>query len=643
MCGIAGYFHTRDPRPAEPPVLQAMIESLRHRGPDEFGTHLGDGVALANSRLSIIDLAGGSQPLYSEDRRVCVVLNGEIFNYVELRDELLRQGHVFATRSDTEVLVHLYEQVGLDFVQRLIGQFALALWDGRRRELVLARDRVGIRPLFYSLRPDGTLLFASEMKALFRYPGMTAEIDPQGVDQIFTLWANIPPRTPFRQVLELPPGHLLVADRIGNLRRRQYWKLQFPDAADYGDRPLNHYVDRLRELVEDAVTLRLRADVPVAAYLSGGIDSSIITAITRRRHVNDLHTFSVTFRDAAFDERDYQQLMAGFLQTRHHSVEATAEAIGDHFSDTVWFAEKPLLRTAPTPLFLLSGLVRRHGIKVVLTGEGADEVFGGYDIFKEDRIRRFWAESPGSALRPRLLSVIHPHIAGEARAGTFWQAFFRRGLADTDDPFYSHRIRWANTSRCKRFFSEPFRRQFDEERIYADLREAIDPDILRWHPLCRAQYLEIVLFMSGYLLSSQGDRMMMGHSVEGRFPFLDHRVIEFAATIPPRYKMRGLNEKFILKRAYAGMLPPAVVQRVKKPYRAPIHSCFTSATGSEAAAALQPEAIRRAGCFDPAAVNRLRASFAGENPNRSERDDMALVGIASLQLLHQRFGASVRF
>jgi asparagine synthase (glutamine-hydrolysing) len=558
-----------------------------------------------------------------------------VFNYIELREELEKKGHAFYTHTDTEVIVHLYEEYGLKCFDRMNGQFAIALWDEKKRELILARDRVGIRPLFYSGLSDGSIVFASEIKSIFRYPGKRPAIDPSGLNQIFTLWVNVPPRTVFKGINELPPGcFMTVNDRGCSIS--QYWKMSFPHVDDLEIKPIEFYTSKLEELVYDAVTIRLRADVPVAAYLSGGLDSSIISSIVKRHHDNDLVTFSVTFSDPAFDETAFQNIMVSELGTDHRSITAGYSSIGEAFSDVVWYSEKPMIRTAPAPLYLLSGLVRSNNIKVVLTGEGADEIFGGYNIFKEDKIRRFWARDPDSTKRPGLLSVLYPYIARDPRTARFWQSFFKKGLHDIDNPFYSHSIRWHNTAQIKSFFHEDLRRQFSNDAVIEEVKSYIDKDILKWHPLCRAQYLETVLFMSGYLLSSQGDRMMLGNSVEGRFPFLDYRVIDFASSIPPVYKIFGLNEKFILKKAFEKILPKSVVHRPKQPYRAPISQCFLKGDNS-ASAMLSDENIKKCGLFDSANVGRFITKLRNQNQPPAERDDMSLVGIVSTQILHAQY------
>ena len=637
MCGISGIYNIRNNRPVDSVVLRRMTESLRHRGPDDEGFHIEDNIGLGHRRLSIIDLSGGKQPIYNEDKTLCVIFNGEIFNYIELRDFLIKKGHSFYTRSDTEVIIHLYEQYGSDFLQHLNGQFAIALWNKKNRELILARDRVGIRPLYYSLLQDGTFLFASEMKSIFCHPDISAEIDPDGIAQIFTIWVNVPPRSIFKNINELPPGHFLTVSPEG-IGIKRYWKLQYPDENDYDDKPLTFYTEKLEELLYEAVTIRLRSDVPVASYLSGGIDSSIISMLIKKYHNNDLITFSVAFNDSEYDERSYQNAMVKYLNTDHRLIEANYDNIGNAFSDVILYSEKPMIRTAPAPLYLLSGLVRENNIKVVLTGEGADEVFGGYNIFKEDKIRRFWAKYPDSKIRPLLLSSLYPYITKDSRANKFWQLFFKKGLSETDNIFYSHLIRWNNTSQIKRFFNDNYRESFNNNAIYQELGNYLDPEIKRWHPLCRAQYLETTLFMSGYLLSSQGDRMMMGHSVEGRFPFLDHRIIEFANTIPPKYKIKILNEKYILKKTYEDFLPDSIVKREKQPYRSPISQCFLRSNGNLASSVITDEFIKKFGYFNLDMIKKLiQKCDSNSGKNISARDDMAMVGIVSLQLLHYHF------
>ena len=637
MCGIAGILSGDGSAPASRAELAAMISQLHHRGPDGSGMLCQDQIGLAHARLSIIDLAGGQQPIHNEDQSVWIVFNGEIFNYIELRAELELAGHHFYTHTDTEVIVHLYEQHGLDFVQHLNGQFAIALWDARARRLVLARDRTGIRPLFYT-SVGGRLLFASEVKALFAVPGVSRRLDPLALAETFTFWAPLAPRSVFEGVHSLPPGHLMVVED-GNERIERYWDWSFPDHPVTSTRSAADLADELRELLIDAVRLQLRADVPVGAYLSGGLDSSVITSLIHHFTDVPLRTFSLTFEDDEFDESPHQKQLVDYLGTQHSQVRCTRADIAAALPRALWHAESPILRTAPTPLMLLSGLVREQGYKVVLTGEGADEVFGGYDIFKEARVRRFMARLPQSRMRPQLLKRLYPYLKhSPAASGAFAQRFFSEGIEHIDDPYFAHIPRWTTTGRMAQFFSPQLREAVAGWDPYRAIEATLPKGIRGWPPLGRDQYVEAHTLMSGYLLCSQGDRMAMANSIEGRFPFLDHRVIEFANRLPPRYKLMGLTEKYLLKRSMTGLLPESVRTRSKQPYRSPdSQSFFNDGKPVEYVAELLSERrVGEAGYFDPQAVRKLVEKC------RSGRaigfgDNMAFVGILSTMWIDEIF------
>jgi asparagine synthase (glutamine-hydrolysing) len=400
MCGIVGVLNLADRPPVDTGLLCRMLGTFRHRGPDEFGIYRDPQIGLGNARLSILDLTSGQQPIGNEDGTLWIVYNGEAFNYVELRPQVEARGHRFRTNTDTEVILHLYEDHGPGCLAYLNGQYAIAIWDAQERTLFLARDRMGIRPLFYTVM-DGQLLFGSEIKALLAYPGARAEIDPASLHQVFTFWSTLTPRTVFRNVHEIPPGHYLLV-REGQLALRSYWSPDFAPDQDTS-RTDQDYLDEFESLLIDATRIRLRADVPVGAYLSGGLDSSITAAIIRKYTDNYLDTFSIAFEDPQFDESRFQRQMAAALGTNHRVAYCTSPDIGAVFPDVIWHTETPVLRTAPAPMFLLSQLVRDRGLKVVLTGEGADEILAGYNIFKEMKIRRFWARQPGSQMRPLLL------------------------------------------------------------------------------------------------------------------------------------------------------------------------------------------------------------------------------------------------
>lgn len=613
---------------------------MLHRGPDELGLFLDDRVGLAHARLSIIDLASGQQPLGNEDGSLWVVFNGEIFNYLELREQLLSLGHHFRTRSDTEVIVHAWEEWGEGALDRFNGQWAFALWNARTRELVLARDRVGVRPLYYAER-DGQLWFGSEAKVIFAMaPELPRAFDVRGLEQCFTWWTMIAPRSAFAGVCEVRPGHVRTYKLA---HREQAWSVEehavwTPElTGDFSGR-LADAEDAVLAALERATALRmLRADVEVGSYLSGGLDSSLIATLGLRAKGEGFHTFSLRFADAEFDEGAYQRLMVERLGATHHEVTVRAEDIAGVFPAVVTHAERPLLRTAPAPMYLLSRLVQESGIKVVLTGEGADEMFAGYDLFREAAVRRFWARAPQSELRPRLIERLYPYLArSPVSQRGMTQAFFGKGLERWQELGFGHHLRWQTTAGIKRLLAEPVRAQLAAE---LGVPEELPAQLAGWSPLAQDQYLEIRTLMSGYLLSAQGDRMLMASSIEGRFPFLDREVMALAGRLPDSYKLRGLDEKHVLKRLAIKLLPEAIRKRPKQPYRAPDAAAFVTPNAPAwITDVLSEESVRAAGVFDPGAVTKLweKCNARGPAGQFSNLDNMSLVAVLSTQLVWQR-------
>jgi asparagine synthase (glutamine-hydrolysing) len=634
MCGIAGILNLHNREEISLNTLRRMSAMLRHRGPDGFGFYLDDHIGLTHARLSIIDLEGGWQPIYNENKTICIVFNGEIFNYLELREFLIDKGHNFSTKSDTEVIIHLYEEYGTDCLKHLNGQFAFALWDKGKERLFLARDRVGIRPLFYT-HVDGSLMFASEIKALFIDSRVKREIDLHALDQIFTFWMTIPPRTAFNGISELPAGHYMIAGH-GETTIHRYWDIDF--TPDNSIREEGEYAEALTELLIDSTKLQLRADVPVGAYLSGGLDSSVITTLIKKHSNTPLRTFSLTFSDKRYDESLYQKQMIEYLGTDHSNIHCTYSDIGRIFPEVIWHTEKPIVRTAPAPLFLLSKLVRDSGYKVVLTGEGSDEILSGYDIFKEAKVRKFLERYPHSKFRPLIMKRLYPYLENSpVRSLKYAETFFKVDMNGYPAEYYAHMPRWITTSKNRLFFSDHLKNTLGNYNNFDDLSQLLTNDIHDFDYMSQAQYIEMKTLLSGYLLSSQGDRVAMAHSIEGRFPFLDHRVIEFCCKLPPNVRMNVLTEKYILKKSMRNMLPSSIIKRTKQPYMAPdSKSFFMGDIPDYVDELLSPAYLADTGYFNPKSVAML-VKKCRQNQAMGFKDNMATVGILSTLLIHDIF------
>ncbi len=634
MCGIAGSLQI-DGGPVDRERLRQMIGAIRYRGPDDAGIYSHGPIGLAHARLRIIDLVGGRQPMLIEQDALAITFNGEIFNYIELRNELIAKGHRFTSSSDTEVLLHLYQEEGERCVERLNGQWAFAIWDAPRQRLFLSRDRFGVRPLYYT-RMDGEFLFASEIKALLTCPQVPCALDLIGLDQLFTFWATIPPRTVFRGINQLPPGcSMIVQD--GHITITPYWTLDLTGQIEHGGATDSQLAEELFELLQDATKIRLRADVPVGAYLSGGIDSTVVAALARKSVGDRIRTFSVTFESNDIDESRFQHEASAFLGTSHTSIRCRHEDIVGVFSDVIWHTEQPILRTAPAPLYLLSRLAHDSGFKVVLTGEGADELFGGYDIFKEAKIRQFWGRRPASRWRPLLLKRLYPYLPNIQRQSLeYLKHFFHVTPQALSGPFFSHLPRWELTAKTKQFFSESTQAELAEADAMSSLLRDLPSSYATWSLFTKAEFLESRYLLPGYILSSQGDRVAMAHAVEGRYPFLDHRVATFAARLPASLKMKVLDQKYLLKQAVKGLIPEAIRTRTKQPYRAPDGISFFGGHDEFVGDLLSSQRIKQDGVFNPRATDALVQKFRSGRET-SVKDNMALTGILSTTVLLDRF------
>jgi asparagine synthase (glutamine-hydrolysing) len=633
MCGISGIidFKCKENNRFN---VESMLRSIVYRGPDESGIYHSQYATLGNVRLSIVDIEGGQQPLSDDSGRFWIVFNGEIFNYKELRKDLEKKGYSFKTKSDTEVLVQLYAVYGNKCLELLNGQFSFAIWDKLKEELFIARDRVGIRPLFYNIT-NGVFSFASEIKALFQQKNISREFSPDSLSQIYTYWTTITPKTPFRDILELSPGHCATYNRTG-LTIKKYWELSFNKTDSKIS--LEDAMDHFHELFSDSVRIRLRADVEVAAYLSGGIDSSATVAYIKNIEPGILNTFSIGFDEKDFDESPYQREAAKYFGTTHKSMTCSSKDISDSFPRVVWHSETPILRTAPAPMLMLSELVRKNNIKVVVTGEGSDEILAGYDIFKEAKIKKFWASQPESTIRPLLLKKLYPYLSQMKDVNPkMLRMFYGYKLEDVDNPFYSHLLRWNNSNHIKKHFSDKIKQDLIGYSYLNELEKRLPEDFDSWDQLAKSQWLETTVFMSGYLLSSQGDRMGMANSVEGRYPFLDFRVIEFCSSLPAEYKLKGLNEKYLLKKLLKNKIPESILNRPKQAYRAPIKNAFLSKDSPEYIKSMLSEScFMRTGVFNYDSVVGLISKIEKTGVS-SEIDNMVLSAVISTHLLYYQF------
>lgn len=637
MCGIAGYYSAAS---ATPDVLRRMLIAIAHRGPEALSGMIDGGLAIGTARLAIVDLPGGMQPAISGDRRAAVVFNGEIFNYLDLRGDLARRGVVFRTRSEAETLLHLYLAYGAAFVERLDGQFAIAVWDGSTRQVHLCRDRVGIRPVFWARLADGGVAFGSEIKALFAHGGVAARLAPSALLQTFRFWTTVGDTTAFEGVRQLPAGHVITFDADSTYRLARYsWPLPL-DVTPLHLSSDEAYFERFREELDAAVARQRMADVTVGSYLSGGVDSSVIAGRLFRQQP-DLRTYSVAFEDPEYDESVAQRAVVEHLGQEHVTLTITAADIARVFPQVVWHAETPLFRTAPAPLFLLSRRVHADGIKVVMTGEGADEILLGYDLFRETAVREFWKRRPESVWRPSLLRRLYAYLPQYRNPRYFNMVvdFYRPTLC-AGARHFAMAVRWANGQALEQYFS-------DDMKAWAGTHNPVD-DFDRWLPetyeqddsIGQAQYAEVCGLLVNYLLSSQGDRMSLAHGVEGRYPYLDDRFIAFAARLPRRLKLRGMRDKFILRHAFPDTLPAEIRRRPKVAYQAPDMKAFFVGGRSPdyVDELLDPRRVEDTGLFDAARVQQLTAKGRSAQPGRlGMRDNMAFTLILSTMLLDATF------
>ncbi|HET9362166.1 MAG TPA: asparagine synthase (glutamine-hydrolyzing) [Vicinamibacterales bacterium] len=606
MCGLTGFVNLDRHEGVDRAVLTRMTDRLVHRGPDSCGYFVEDNVGLGFRRLSIIDLQTGDQPIYSEDRSLVLLCNGEIFNYAELRDRL-RDRHVFRTNSDVEVILHLYEEHGVELLQELNGQFAFVLYDRRKRTLFLARDHFGVAPLFYTLA-DGVFVFGSEIKAILEHPMVRREVDLTGLDQVLSFPGLVSPRTMFKGIESLKSGHYVTLED-SRVAVRRYWDLDYPRMSDgIDERPERYYASRVDELLLQSVRYRLQADVPVGFYLSGGLDSSLIAALIKRASPEvTRHSFSIAFSDEnrELSEKRFQQMMVESNQSIHHELMFDWSEIQQRLPGMIYHCECPVRETYNTCSMALSRATKKNGITVVLTGEGSDETFGGYIGYRFDQ----------AGLRAERKHDLDSVLEDELRE-RLWgdrDLFYEQhqyALRDVKQALYS-----AGVNECFE--------QFDCTSF-----ELVDKEQLRGrHPLHQRSYLDYKLRLADHLLSDHGDRMALAHAVEARYPFLDINLVQFAREIPPGMKVNGLTEKYIIKKVAEGQVPREIIDREKFGFRAPGSPYLLQQNIEWVNDMLSPGRIKRQGYFNPDTIERLKTQYSrpGSKINPHLESDWLLI------------------
>jgi asparagine synthase (glutamine-hydrolysing) len=640
MCGIAGIIDLAGQRPVPEGAIQRMARALFHRGPDEEGFHLRPGLALASRRLSIVGLADGQQPMANEERNVFVVFNGELFDHVERRAELEARGHRLKTHCDTEIIPHLWEEFGEGMWDRLRGQFAVALWDERKRELQLGRDRFGIAPLYWSRQGDW-LLFASEIKGLLASGLVPARPDRRGLDHVFTFSAVPGPRTCFEGVQLLPPGRFLKIVPAGGgasaeIRERPYWEMNFPDEGDEerGDDP-KKLVDEFEKVLLQAVEERLRADVPVGAYLSGGVDSSMIVALACHLKGPAINTYTVSVDDTALNELSAAELSARHIGTKPPIVQEFRHSDAlETYPKLIVAAEAPVIDTACAALLQLARKVHESGQKVVLTGEGADEWLVGYPWYKAHKLMGYLDSVPGLPLsglarRAYLRAANVPHFPNS------WRQEVEASVGGSNAWIDSYGLLAISKLR---FYGEPMREVLAQTNPWTELDFPLER-ARRWHPLHRGIWIAARVLLAGHLLQGKGDRVAMYSSVEVRPPFLDEEVFDFLAKLHPRWKLRGFRDKHLLRLLAERWVPKVVARRHKVIFRAPLDAFHIEPEPPFVGQLLSEESLKRTGYFDGAEVQRWRKDFrkmrAGSLPRLSV--EMGLAAVVATQLWHHTY------
>lgn len=626
MCGIAGFISNN----CTETTLERMGDVLTHRGPDETGYYCKDNVGLVSKRLSIIDINNGKQPVCNENENITVIFNGEIFNYVQLQDELEAKGHRISNNSDTAVLPHMYEEYGTGMFERLSGQYAIAIYDISCKKLILARDRMGIIPLSFYYK-NGEFFFGSEIKAILATGRVRRALSYEAIFDIFTFWSPQDDRTIFRDVFSVLPGEYLeFQNKV--IKRDKYFKLKFREINE--ELEFSRAAEDIEALLSKAVQRRLIGDVKVSTYLSGGLDSSLITSILASRYDSSVEAFSIGFEDGRFDESKYQIMVCDHLGIKQNSILFRNSEIPGLIKKIILHTETPLLRAGPIPLFKLSELVNKNNVKVVLSGEGSDELFGGYDIFREVKIRNYLRNHTDSNFRKQLFRKVNQFSDSRIQSAPSGSLNYFYMHNSNDNLLDSHYTRWRQLGFFERFFSDRIKsviKEMQYPNYYRSLKLESVQGMRDWTGIQKSQYFEIETFLTRYLLSSQGDRVSMANSVEVRFPFLDDELVDYSMSLNDKFKIRALNEKYILKKIAEKYLPYELVNRKKFPYRSPLNVRDIMGD-SYMEYMLSEEGIGRFDLFSASKINGFIKSIL-EKDTLSERETMLMMGVMTLQVL----------
>ncbi len=597
MCGVTGVFNFDKNRQVERATIIRMADKMEHRGPDDAACYLNGHVGLGFRRLSIIDLANGQQPFFSPDKSIVLICNGEIFNYPELRENLEAKGHVFQTNCDVEVVLYLYLEYGTQFLNKLNGQFAFCIYDKNKEQLFLARDHFGICPLFYAKLNDA-FIFGSEIKPILEHPDVSRDIDLRGLDQLFSFPANIAPTTFFKNVRSLEAGHYAIV-KNGQFSSHEYWNLEYPkENYSYDTKDEKYYIENLTDLLMKSVNYRLMADVPVGFYLSGGLDSSLIGGMMRRLESNkDFQSFSICFpgseENKDINEQRYQRLLSNHIHSTHNEIPFNWDNFESKLRDAIYFSETPLKETYNICSLALSKSAKNNGIKVVLSGEGADELFGGYAGFKFDQQRLSNGNGHHKDLEHLMEDKVRSLLWGDA---DFTYEKNENEFRETKTALYSERVNGQYAA-------------FDCLKV-----PAINHEMIRdRHIFHKRSYVDFKLRLGGHLIADHGDRMTLANNVEGRYPFLDINLIEFARKIPPSMMLKNMSEKYILKEVARQYIPQEIINREKFGFVAPGSPQLLKNNDEWVKDMLSYDRIKRQGYFNPDTIERLKKIYSRDN------------------------------